>query len=254
MIINTYLGQQLCAIFLFVTFCGVLFSQEEEVRILPGQEHIEYNTAGAAKFQTGEYDAAIQDFKKSLEYKPDYATARFNLALAYFNLKMYKDAKESFALLQKSDPEILESSYYAPFCSFYLGDYESAKMELERAINQFPEKTELYDHLARIYIKEDEIGKEEQVYNRLLAVDPNNIKALFHRALINSEMQEFNDALADYTRVLNLDPKHTMAYANRGVILINLGKIEDGCADLKKAKELGDNSPAVKELIPVHCQ
>ena len=98
MIINTYLGQQLCAIFLFVTFCGVLFSQEEEVRILPGQEHIEYNTAGAAKFQTGEYDAAIQDFKKSLEYNGK----NFYSLVNYANLLADDDPAQAITLYQQA--------------------------------------------------------------------------------------------------------------------------------------------------------
>ena len=222
--------------------------------IMANQEHIEYNLEGTTKFETGDYESAIEDFKKALEYKEDYKTARFNLTLAYFNLKMYSEARESCLKMKELDPLVLETYYYLPFCSFYLGDYGVAKGQFEEAIGHFPDKTELYDHLARIYILEDDISKEESVYNKLLEVDPNNKKALFHRALIHSELQEFNEALDDYNTLLTLDQNHKIALANRGVIHINLGNDELGCKDMLMAKELGDNSPAIKELIPLHCE
>ena len=79
-------------------------------------------------------------------------------------------------------------------------------------------------------------------------------KALFHRALIHSELNDFEWAIKDYSSLLEVDPEHKLAHANRGVIFINLNRIEEGCADLKKAKALGDKSPAILELIPKHCQ
>lgn len=240
-----------------IALSNPLFGQEEEEFeevIAPNQEHIEYNLEGTTKFETGDFESAIEDFKKALEYKADYKSARFNLTLAYFNLRMYSEARESCQKMKAIDSSMLETYYYLPFCSFYLGDYGSAKGQFEEAIGHFPDKTELYDHLARIYIIEDNISKEENVYNKLLEVDPKNKKALFHRALIHSELQEFNEALEDYNTLLSLDQNHKIALANRGVLYINLGHDELGCKDMLKAKELGDNSPAIKELIPLHCQ
>ena len=49
-------------------------------------------------FKLNKYDKAIQVYQKCCEIEPDDAQVQYNLALVYFQLKLYDDAVVHFKL------------------------------------------------------------------------------------------------------------------------------------------------------------
>jgi predicted O-linked N-acetylglucosamine transferase (SPINDLY family) len=77
-------------------------------------------------------------------------------------------------------------------------------------------------------------------YDAALAVRPDYIKALFHRANALYAMKRFEEALAGYVRILALQPNHAEILCNHGNTLYQLARFEealtsyDGALALRK--------------------
>ena len=74
-------------------------------------------------------------------------------------------------------------------------------------------------------------------FNRALALDQNDIRALFNRGCACHQMGHGTAALQDLNQVLSLDPHHIRAYLKRGLLRRSLGDERGALADLHQAAD-----------------
>ena len=72
------------------------------------------------------------------------------------------------------------------------------------------------------------------LYEKILRVDPKNIKALFKRAAIFLSYGDIDQALDDLDRVVRINPRMIPAIGNRAYLLEQTGRYGDAIADLKR--------------------
>ncbi|MDE5813198.1 MAG: tetratricopeptide repeat protein, partial [Muribaculaceae bacterium] len=70
-------------------------------------------------------------------------------------------------------------------------------------------------------------------YNFALQLDPNNMAALFNRALLRFEVKDLINAKKDFTSVLALNPQNFHALYNRGLVQLETGEYHEALADFK---------------------
>lgn len=134
---------------------GRLEQAQEEAEKGYGYLRDEYTAAvlGYVYEKKGELVKAEEYYKISLEIKPSYLTARFNLAWVYFMRERFKESDELFAGLESLKPEppsltrakILNNRG----CTLWsLGEKEEAVRRFEEALKVFPDFTEAKTNLA----------------------------------------------------------------------------------------------------------
>lgn len=79
-----------------------------------------------ALIQAKQYSQAATLAKKLLEFAPDNATVRTNLALAYFELKAYAPAREQYQWLVDHKQGLPVAYYFVAITQDHLGDYRDA--------------------------------------------------------------------------------------------------------------------------------
>lgn len=221
--------------------------------VLEGQEHIKLSLSGTEKFKKGDLNGGMEDFKKSVEIDPGYSKGYFNLGLAAYKMDMFEEAAHSFEKVIELDSSIKQAFYYLPYCYKGTGEIDKAKNAFEHAIKLFPQNRDLYYYLALMHSHDHNKEAELKVLDQLLEKYPNEYKAIMNRALLLNDLQRFKGALEDLSHAIKINDQDPESRLLRGIININLGYIEEGCVDLKRAKELGDKSAAILELIPMHC-
>jgi predicted Zn-dependent protease len=82
-------------------------------------------------------------------------------------------------------------------------------------------------------------------FNAEIEKDRDNAQAYFGRAVVLSQMNRIDDALADVNQLLRLRPTDAVVFVLRGELLYSRGEIELALADLNKAVSLAPKSPAV---------
>ncbi|MGB1031767.1 MAG: tetratricopeptide repeat protein, partial [Flavobacteriales bacterium] len=82
-------------------------------------------------------------------------------------------------------------------------------------------------------------SQAEDLYVRILEIDPGNAIAHFNQGFIDLEYrQEYRAASLHFSKSIELYPNYTQAYYNRGLCHESLNEINLALADYEKALEI----------------
>jgi len=152
-------------------------------------------------------NAAIESFEKASLLEPNNPLPFLGLADAYNRLAFtwdpdggwYERAHEMCDRALELDPDIPEGRYirgslaWTPQAGF---DHEYAMREIAAALGERPNLTEGYDWLAKILFHVGLIDDARTLYDRVLAIDPDEIQALTHLATLETLRGNFVAARA----------------------------------------------------------
>jgi tetratricopeptide (TPR) repeat protein len=90
--------------------------------------------------------------------------------------------------------------------------------ELMAKLQQNPNDEETILKLADAFMRGKDWQRAEHFYGEALKIDPKNLGALFHRAIVNLEQARFPEAVGDFTAVLALNPDAAEAHYYIGML------------------------------------
>jgi len=131
-------------------------------------------------FKQGHTGQALDKVNDYLANKPKDAQARFLKGLIFTEQNRTKDAIRIFSALTDDYPELPEP--YNNLAVLYAGEgqYEQAKLALERAIRTHPSYATAYDNLGDIYAR-----MASEAYDRALQLDNRNTSTQTKLAMID---------------------------------------------------------------------
>ena len=230
-----------------------------------------YELRGASRQNVGNYDGAIEDYNKGLEFNPENRQLLFNKAIAQMQLEKYDDAAQDIELLVKYHSKytkayMLRSSmhlelkdtlaaiadietaltldkYYAPLydqraiLSLYQEKYQSALTDLNEAIRLEPKNVAYYVRrgLTRYYL--DDLRGAMSDYDIVVSMDEDNRIARFNRGLLRAQVGDDNNAIKDFDVVIQQEPDNLMALYNRGLLREQIGDYKGALTDISKVLE-----------------
>ena len=77
--------------------------------------------------------------------------------------------------------------------------------------------------------------KSIQLYNQIIAIEPDEAKYYFYRGQAHMMIHEGEKALADYNKSLSLTPQFFDAYLSRAILFFNLNEPEKSVNDYNMA-------------------
>ncbi len=98
-----------------------------------------YNNLGDVYAGEKNYELAIDNFKKSVALRPDYADAVHNIGHIYLELKDYEKAKKYFAQSLEMNPRLFMAAYKLGFIAYLEGDSNLAKTYFEKCLEYNPQ-------------------------------------------------------------------------------------------------------------------
>ncbi len=216
--------------------------------------------------EDGDHDAAIASAQRLVELDPRNTRGHRVLYEAYKAKGKTKEAEAALEALSALDTGGSAALVFNEAVDAYnVGDVATAKVRFEEALAADPELKPALSALATIYIGEKSYAQAAGAAEKLLAVEPGNLKALrirhdayralgdaektaaagqalaaadpraaaggvFERAVSLFEGGDTAAAKAEFEKVLELDPENERAYYRLGMCYISLG-------DSAKAKE-----------------
>jgi tetratricopeptide (TPR) repeat protein len=130
---------------------------------------------GAACERNGEFERAVNLFKKALELNPDYADAYNYLGYMYADKGINLD--ESLRLIEKAisyEPNNGAFIDSLGWIYFKLGKYDRALAELQRAVELIQDDAVVFEHLGDVYQKLGKVDKAAIEWQRAYQHDPKN--------------------------------------------------------------------------------
>ena len=207
------MGKRTFAIVIFGLFCAAAgFAAEEQLSSTSGYSEARvFNNKGVEFVSRREYEEATKEFQKAVAIDPEFHIARYNLALAYYNMGNAKEAISEFEYL-------INSSYYFVDARYNLGTIYLREGMIDKALEQLkivvelqPNHAEAHFNLGFIYYKKGMLDEAVAEYQKGLEIKPDSIKGRLSLAFIYEKSGKYKEAMDEYSAGLELQPDHQEA-------------------------------------------
>jgi len=132
---------------------------------------------GWVHFQKGEYDLALQNFKKALARDERHYKALYMMGLTYKATQEYDVAIKYFKQAMEVVPKAFDPNFNLGTAYLEKGDYEKALKQLEGALKINPGSTITYYHIGLTYEKMGDLKQAAILYRNALSYDPKYTEA-----------------------------------------------------------------------------
>jgi len=178
---------------------------------------------GFCNEKLGKHAEALEASKKAVNLRPS-AESYFNIGLANYYLKQYRDAAEAYRAAIKLDPYNSADAYYA--LGLVYRDWGKADEEIQaykQAIRLRPDYTVAYERLGSRYLKSKKFNEAVEVFRQLSALKPGDAVAPNNMGEAYLELNRLNDAMEAFRQSIRLKPDYGKAYYNLGKCLLAMG-------------------------------
>lgn len=179
--------------------------------------------AGFCNEKLGKHPEALEASKKAVGLRPS-AESYFNIGLASFYLKQYREATEAYRAAIKLDPYNAADAYYA--LGLVYRDWGKADEEIQaykQTIRLRPDYIVAYERLGSRYLKSKKFNDAVEIYRQLSTLKPGDAYAPNNMGEAYLELNRLNEALESFRQSIRMKPDYGRAYYNLGKCLLAMG-------------------------------
>jgi len=147
-------------------------------------EWMRWNNYGIGLLDGQQYEASVHAFERVAALRPDYTDAFTNMAIVEISWEKYDDAKSNLAkalALLPGDPRAL---YYRAIVNRQAGQIAGAIADLEAVLAKYPRAKDALRELGFSYYQQHDYAAARSAYERLQAVDPDDLAAHYQLAIL----------------------------------------------------------------------
>jgi protein O-mannosyl-transferase len=211
-----------------------------------------YWVRGNLKNNENDFQGALQDYNKTLEYAPDYVLCLKERAGVYDKLGNYTEALKDIDRAINMDTTIAEAYDVRGIAYYGLRNMDSALINYNHAIALDPEVAKPFNNRGVVKAEMGDFDGAMKDINMSITLSPNDAEAYRNRGSIKNLMKDYKGSIEDYDFALKLKPDDDLVYYNRGVTRLKLKDSTGACEDWKKAVTLGNKGAT--EAIKLNCK
>ncbi|MEX0942182.1 MAG: type IV pilus biogenesis/stability protein PilW [Pseudomonadales bacterium] len=164
---------------------------------------------GVGYLRNGEYARAKENLTRALEINPNSPLAHNTLALVFQLEQEYEAAEDHFKIAIKTDPKFTRArNNYGAFL-FERGRYRDAIVQLEQASEDrfYAGRSTVFENLGVAHTRLGNSAEAERAFERSVALNPEQPRALLELGLIRLEQQRFVESRELYRRHARVAPQ-----------------------------------------------
>lgn len=185
---------------------------------------------GFCREKLGRHGEAIEASKKAVSLRPS-AESYFNIGLASYYLKNYREAAENYRQAIRLDPYNAADAHYA--LGLVYRDWGRPEEEIQaykQAIKLKPDYLSAYERLGSRYLRSKKYPEAIETFKQLLALKPGDANPPNSMGEAYLEMNLLSDAVSSFRQAIQLKPDFGKAYYNLGKCLLAMGN-RDGAVE-----------------------
>jgi tetratricopeptide (TPR) repeat protein len=179
--------------------------------------------SGFCNEKLGRHQQAIEASRKAVNLRPA-AESYFNIGLASYYLKQYREAADAYRQAIRLDPYNAADAHYA--LGLVYRDWGKPDDEIQaykQAIRLRPDYTSAYERLGNRYIKSKKYADAVEIFKQLSAAKPGDATAPNNLGEAYIELGKLNEASEAFRQAIRLKPDFGRAYYNLGKCLLAMG-------------------------------
>jgi tetratricopeptide (TPR) repeat protein len=206
-----------------------------------------YHLRGVVYVEGGMYEEAEADLSQAIGLRPDLAAAYSERGRLYLNnLERPEDAVADLNRAIELDPELANAHFWhAQYYYYYDGDDAQAMSDLDRVIELSPDLADAWVLRGEIYFDREEYDQAVSAWSRAVELAPEYSGVWKTMGEAHYWQEEYEEAITCYDEAIELDPSDLETYYHRAFAYFRLGDLDAALADLDKFLLLEpDNSGA----------
>jgi len=179
-----------------------------------------------------EYDSAIASFSLAITLAPNYSKAFCGRGNAYNKKNEHDKAIEDYSKAIVIDPNYGEAYVERGFAYWGKGEYETE--DFSKAIAIDPKWIRVYAYIWIKYMDKGEYDKAIEYSSKAIAIDPKSAWAYVMRGKAYHATFKYDKAIEDFSKAIAIAPKNAAVYNDRGIVYRATGDLEKAAADDEK--------------------
>lgn len=136
-----------------------------------------YEEIGDNYMNLRDYNNAIIALKQALNINPNSGNAHYLLGFSYSAINLWQLSQEHLETANRLEPNHPEILRCLGWTIFHNGNQKQGLIVLQRALNIAPNDTFILSDLGMCYLGSREFQKAQEVFQKLIAIEPHNNKA-----------------------------------------------------------------------------
>lgn len=234
---------------------------EQAIKAAP-RDPAAYNVLGGALRAIGDFERAVDVYKKALRSDGDFTDGHFNLANTYRDLNRLDEAAAHYAKAVALEPAFADAHFnlgltfnalerfedaeaaYRETLVHTPGDtdamiglgkalsmqlrYDEAELQLRAALEADPQSMEAHNNLARVLQGQGHIADAQRTMEKALALAPDRGDLSVNYGNILEDQGKVDEAIAAYREAISRLPDSAEAHTNLGLLLLLDRQYEEG--------------------------
>jgi tetratricopeptide (TPR) repeat protein len=179
--------------------------------------------AGFCHEKLGRHADAVEASKKAVALRPS-PESYFNIGLASYYLKQYKESEAAYRQAIKLDPYNAADAYYALGLTYRdWGQFEDEIQAYKHALRLKPDYVAAYDRLGQRYLQLKKYSEAVEAFRQLAALRPGDANAQNSLGEAYEAMNKHDESVEAFRQAIRLKPDFGKAYFNLGKTLLAQG-------------------------------
>ena len=207
------------------------------------------NNLGNALADKGDLDAAIVEYRKALELEPEHVVAHYNLGIA---LKDKGDLDAAIVEYRKAlelKPDYVKAHNNLGIALKDKGDLDAAIVEYRKALELKPDHVGAHNNLGAALADKGDLDAAIVEYRKALELKPEHVGAHYNLGIALKDKGDLDAAIVEYRKALELKPDYVGAHNNLGVALADKGDLDAAIVEYRKALELEPDDAIAHENL-----
>ncbi|SNR69805.1 tetratricopeptide repeat protein [Desulfurobacterium atlanticum] len=208
---------------------------------------------GKLLLQESKTREAEKVIRKGIKIDNTNPTLHFLLGYTLFQEKNFKESEKELIKAAKLDPEN-ENTYKLLLEIYKNNKSKKIKNFMEKAAQKNP-SLPLLKELVKIYIISGEKEKAVKTLNRIVEMEPYNLKNLTEVATSLLELKEYSKVIPIIERITKLNPNNPNAYLMLGISYEITGEKDKAIKAYEKALDLfPENTTVMERLANIYAE
>src|SRR6266567_7731747 len=178
---------------------------------------------GFCNEKLGRHAEAIEASKKAVTLRPS-SESYFNIGLANYYLKQYREAEAAYRQSIKLDPYNAADAYYALGLTYRdWGQFDEEIQAYKHAIRLKPDYAAAYDRLGQRYLQLKKYTEAIEAFKQLAILKPGDAGAQNNLGEAYEAMGRHDEAVEAFRQAIRFKPDFGKAYFNLGKTLLSQG-------------------------------
>ncbi|XP_058012201.1 Bardet-Biedl syndrome 4 protein isoform X2 [Ahaetulla prasina] len=204
-----------------------------------------YMTLGRIHLMEGDRDAAVEIYKKAVEFSPENTELLTILGLLYLELEIYQKAFEYLGNALTFDPCNYKAILAAGSMMQTHGDFDMALSKYRIVACTVPESPLLWNNIGMCFFGKKKYVAAISCLKRANYLAPFDWKTLYNLGLVHLTMHQYASAFHFISAAVHLQPKLAELYMLLAVALTNLEDLENARLAYQKASSLDTGNPLI---------